>query len=168
MANNTTSCAGPQEVPAPAAGHAGRKQQLAGAVLELLSEKFPACFQIFEQRRRPLKVGIHRDIIAVIDGVTEKELGRALHVYVANQTYKSRLVAGADRIGLDGLPAGIVAPEEAWPPPPRKKTAVTVNSPAQAPSHLSAAAEVPSGPKRLSLAGLRAAAQHRRVGSATS
>jgi sRNA-binding protein len=39
-----------------------------GAVLELLAETFPACFSVYEVRRRPLKVGIHTDILKGLDG----------------------------------------------------------------------------------------------------
>jgi hypothetical protein len=34
------------------------------AAIALLAETFPKCFAVFEQRRRPLKVGIHNDILA--------------------------------------------------------------------------------------------------------
>jgi sRNA-binding protein len=52
------------------------------AVPALLAERWPACFAIYEQRRRPLKVGIHRDILAALDGaVTAKGLGAAFCPY---------------------------------------------------------------------------------------
>jgi sRNA-binding protein len=38
------------------------------AVIALLAETFPRCFSVYEGRRRPLKIGIHRDILAVVDG----------------------------------------------------------------------------------------------------
>src|SRR5262245_34878002 len=38
------------------------------AALSLLAERWPKCFSVFERRRRPLKVGIDRDIKAALDG----------------------------------------------------------------------------------------------------
>ena len=36
----------------------------ARAIIELLAERWPAAFSVFERRRRPLKVGVHVDILA--------------------------------------------------------------------------------------------------------
>ena len=61
------------------------------AVLALLAEKWPACFQIFEPRRRPIKVGIHLDILAALGGdVTSAELKSALRLYAATLAICSR------------------------------------------------------------------------------
>ena len=117
------------------------------AVLELLAETFPACFSIYEQRRRPLKIGIHFDILAALDGaVAPKELSRALAVYAGNNSYRSSLVAGATRIDLNGQPAGVVTPKQVRL---SRKAAPPVDTHAQA-------------PRRLTLAGLREAARRRR------
>jgi hypothetical protein len=65
------------------------------ATLALLCEIFPNCFVRYEARRRPLKIGIHLDLLAVLNGaVTEGELKRALRIYVNNRVYRSRLQAG--------------------------------------------------------------------------
>jgi sRNA-binding protein len=104
-----------------------RNQQSRAAVIfatiELLAETFPACFKIYERRRRPLKVGIHHELLVALDGaIKPEELSVALAVYTKNKNYHAGLVAGAIRIGLDGLPAGTVTPEQAAPPlPPRRK-----------------------------------------------
>jgi ProP effector len=79
----------------------------AAVVLELLAERFPTCFAIHQARRRPLKVGIHHDILAELDGaITPQELGIALRIYTGNVVYMQRLVAGAGRIDLSGQVAG--------------------------------------------------------------
>ena len=121
------------------------------AVIELLAEAFPKCFAIFEQRRKPLKVGIHTDILAALDGViTPEELSRALGIYAANKWYRESLVAGATRIDLNGQAAGVVTPEQALPyrkpTPPVATRAQTAHAPAS---------------RRLGLADLRAAARQR-------
>ena len=123
------------------------------AVIELLAETFPKCFVIFEQRRRPLKIGIHLDVLAALDGaVTAEELSRALGIYAANKWYRESLVAGATRIDLNGQAAGVVTPEQALPyrkpTPPVAPRALTAHAPP---------------PRRLGLADLREAARRRRA-----
>ena len=84
------------------------------ASIELLAEMFPRCFAVHEARRRPLKIGIHLDVMADIGGlVTSAELSTALGCYVGNRVYQKRIRAGAARIGLDGEPAGEVTETEA-------------------------------------------------------
>jgi len=84
------------------------------AAVDLLAELFPKTFSRFEQRRRPLKVGIRTDILATLDGVImPNELAHALSCYCANVHYLDACRPGAARIGLDGEPAGIVTVEEA-------------------------------------------------------
>jgi ProP effector len=124
------------------------------AVLELLAEMWPAAFSIYENRRRPLKVGIREEILAALDGaVTAAELSLALRVYVSNRVYRARLVAGAVRIGLDGQPAGVVTPEQIPPSP---------SPPSPSPPPPSPPAPSPAPSPRLTLADLRAAATRRR------
>jgi sRNA-binding protein len=73
------------------------------AAIELLAERFPTCFVIYENRRKPLKVGIHVDISAVLNGVmTPIELSSALRRYCTAIGYLRSLRIGADRVGLDG------------------------------------------------------------------
>jgi ProQ/FINO family len=64
------------------------------ATIELLAETYPRCFFIFEQRRRPLKVGIHHDILAALDGaITPRELGIALRFYTGKALGESASTA---------------------------------------------------------------------------
>ena len=84
------------------------------AVIALLAERWPCTFSIHEKKRRPLKIGIHLEIISALDGaITRVELSRALGCYVANDVYLSRLRVGAKRLGLDGAAAGEVTQAEA-------------------------------------------------------
>lgn len=86
-----------------------------GAALDLLCETFPKAFAHYQMRRRPLKIGIHLDILAALGGaVTEAELSVALRCYTVNKVYCSRLRAGATRFDLAGEPAGVVSPEHAF------------------------------------------------------
>jgi ProP effector len=84
------------------------------AVLALLVECFPRCFAVYENRRRPLKLGIHNDILTVMDGaITPQELSQALRCYVSNDGYLRACRQGALRIDLNGQPAGEVLAAEA-------------------------------------------------------
>ena len=83
------------------------RAQAARAVIERLAERWPRAFAVFEARRRPLKIGIHDDIIAALGGeVTAAEIGVALRHYTGNIGYLHGLRTGAPRVGLDGNTAG--------------------------------------------------------------
>ena len=75
-----------------------RHRDEAVAMITLLEERFPACFAVLERRRRPLKIGIHQDIIAAV-GVAPAELGRALQRYTRSDGYlrQAQTRRGADR-----------------------------------------------------------------------
>jgi ProP effector len=144
------------------------RDQNVGAVLELLAEKWPACFSIYEQRRRPLKVGIHVDIVAVLDGaVTPTELSRALKAYASNKVYRARLSVGATRIDLAGEPAGVVTAAEAEHAVDKLAELKTTKKAALAAtrSHPPPAEAPPK--KLLSLADLRIAARLRKEAAAS-
>lgn len=81
-------------------------------VMTLLAEKYPKTFFVFEQRRIPLKIGIHRDIIADL-GIDEKLLSTALFAYTINQAYLLKLKEGAIRVDLSGNEAGLVTADQA-------------------------------------------------------
>lgn len=84
-----------------------------GSAIALLAETWPKCFSVYQNRRRPLKVGIRKDISAALNGaLTDSELGIALACYTANAGYQSRLRQGAWRYDLDGNVAGAVTKEE--------------------------------------------------------
>ena len=86
-----------------------RKYEDARALLDLLCEKFPKIFVCYEQRRRPLKVGIHADLVVALEGVaTPAELRLALRTYTANRVYRSKLRDGATRYDLNGMPVCVV------------------------------------------------------------
>jgi hypothetical protein len=85
----------------------------ARATIELLAEAFPNCFSLYEQRRRPLKLGIYNDILERLAGVvTPDELKPALRYYCDNNIYRRRLLAGAWRYDLDGAVSGAVTKDE--------------------------------------------------------
>lgn len=134
------------------------------AVVALLAERWPRCFSVFEQRRRPLKLGIHRDIATVLEGaVTVQELRSALRFYVSNTWYlRAAMVVGAARIDLDGNPSGSVTAEEADAAAARSASRKRNRRPVSTP------VPAPPPPKRIGLADLKREAQARKARKAAA
>jgi ProP effector len=152
--------------------------------IDKLAELFPNCFFRDNHLRRPLKIGIRDEIIARHPDLRPGLIVSALKMYTRCVPYWDTLKAGAVRIDLDGNPAGEVTIEEAQhalvliakaarraaakeiearktaakaaAAKPVEKCAVQQN-PIQG-----SQCQQPAGP-RLSLAGLRAAAQARKA-----
>jgi|GraSoiStandDraft_47_1057283.scaffolds.fasta_scaffold248263_2 RNA chaperone ProQ/FINO-like protein len=126
-------------------------------VIGLLANKFPAAFSCVDRERRPLKIGIHYDILAALgDAVTPDELKHALRVYTANSFYRAQLRPGVTRIDLAGKPAGVVAEQVKPKPPPPKPPPPKPPPPSPKPP------PQPLAARRMSLADLRAAARRRK------
>jgi sRNA-binding protein len=87
----------------------GHKLDLRKATIARLAQLYPACFYAARQQRRPLKIGIRRDLAALDLGIGRRELDSALAWYVNGICYLQSLRGGADRIGLDGATAGVVS-----------------------------------------------------------
>ncbi len=113
-------------------------------LLRALAALLPPGVIILEQGRPrpPLKVGFRQDIID-LGLLTPLEASIAFRYYTAARTYLLASTEGAERIGVDGKPAGTVTAEEAqW-----------------------AAVKLAPQPAatRISLAGLRAVARARKA-----
>ena len=76
--------------------------------LPALAKTYPACFD--GENPRPLKLGIHRDLVAA--GFEKAAVKRALARYCNRPRYRKALRAGAIRIDLQGQPAGVVTAAE--------------------------------------------------------
>ena len=148
------------------------------AVIALLAAKFPKCFAVPDTRRRPLKVGIDADLLAALDGsIRRTELIRALAMYCSSEGYLEHVLTGAWRVDLEGKPAGVVSADDEKHAKAKqagirtRREAVMAAAITQAAARrahgpaLAAKAEPGPGPKRLSLADLRAAARRRREGA---
>jgi ProP effector len=91
-----------------------RRAQLARDLIATLAEWFPAAFFVFEQRRRPLKLGIDHDVaVATAGAITVAEIKGALRYYTGNAGYLRACRAGAARVDLNGNAAGAVTADEA-------------------------------------------------------
>jgi sRNA-binding protein len=85
----------------------------AQALIKLLSEKFPECFALYEQRRRPLALGIHKEIALAMPTLTKVQISTAMRYYVSNEGYCRACREGAARINLLGHEVGVVTAAEA-------------------------------------------------------
>jgi ProP effector len=170
-------------LPEPGLGfHMSRtaKRAAIGAAINLLCDRFPQAFTGRGQPRRPLKVGIHANLVTELGAaVRPRDLKSALRAYTSKPSYLRTLVAGAARVALDGSPAGTVTSEEETvakarlaeltnpaPPPTAERKAPPAAQVAPTTSSISAASSTqrsaPAGPKRLSLADLREAGRRKR------
>jgi ProP effector len=82
-------------------------------IISMLCEKFPHAFFMFERRRRPLALGIHREIALAMPALSAEQISTAMRAYVGNEGYCRACREGADRINLVGHPAGAVTSAEA-------------------------------------------------------
>jgi ProP effector len=133
----------------------------AHAVIALLAERFARTFAVYERRRRPLKLGIHHDIAALLNGaVSDDELSIGLGYYTGNVCYLRACVQDAARIDLDGNAAGTVSAEHA-DQAVKRLAARRPRAKSVAPTSPTAAKS--KGPPRLGLAELRAAGRARKL-----
>jgi len=80
------------------------------ALLDSWYRRYTSTF--FKGHTRPLKVGIHEDLLA-LEPWPDKLVRRALACYVHLPRYLKAVRAGAERVDLEGQPAGVVSEEEA-------------------------------------------------------
>jgi ProP effector len=132
-----------------------RHARIVQDVLAVLVEKYPRCFSLTDDERKPLAIGIGGTIIAQHPELKPTNIGQALSWYTRSRAYLERLVEGAERVVLGGVAAGIVSAVEAADALERLKAA-------RAPRKITPAEPAPAAPRRLGLADLRQAAQQRR------
>src|SRR5207249_2551702 len=89
-----------------------RRRELAAETLAILYARFPLTFAL-EGHRRPLKIGIDRDLSNAATDIAPRAIKEALRLYVGSQRYQRALVVGAERVDLAGAPTGIVSAEVA-------------------------------------------------------
>jgi sRNA-binding protein len=83
------------------------------ALIAAFAAKWPACFSVDEAKRRPLKLKIHFEIFPSFAYDDRDAIRAALRRYVYSDSYLRNLKVEAERIGLDGKPAGEVSDLEA-------------------------------------------------------
>ncbi|HWZ08222.1 MAG TPA: ProQ/FINO family protein, partial [Bradyrhizobium sp.] len=63
--------------------------------------------------KKPLKVGIDKDILAADPELDAEIVKLVLRIYVTHETYRKVMIEGARRVDLDGNPAGFVTKSQA-------------------------------------------------------
>lgn len=107
-----------QNKPRPTGAPKPKWLELAQYGVALLRSYFPAAFKPMSQVR-PLKKGIKEDLVKRLSTletvVTEDKacMVKSLSFYVNTTAYHRTILEGADRLDLDGQPAGQVTAEEA-------------------------------------------------------
>jgi len=138
-------------------GPPARREAIAAAIA-LLAKLYPKCFSVYERKRKPLRVGIHANLLAALDGaLTPAGLHAALRFYVGNPAYLRAMLCGAWRIDLDGQVAGVVTLDEE-----AHAKAALGRIKAKRAARVAAAKNQAPPVKRLSLADLKAAARARK------
>jgi ProP effector len=144
-----------EPIPSISKRRARREAWCAAAIdtLLLFRQRFPLAFaRLSASTRRPLKVGIDRDIAIAMPEIGIVEIKSALRWYCGDLRYHRACTEGADRLDLDGNVAGAVT------------TAQAVSAKATiAKRQAQRARPTPPAPKRLSLASLREAAAMRKL-----
>jgi sRNA-binding protein len=77
----------------------------------ILVERWPRCFKPIGETPLPLKVHIHRDILAAAPDLDTNDISNALTLYVSDPAYHTAIMAAAadsPRFDLDGNAAGTV------------------------------------------------------------
>ncbi|WP_439294083.1 RNA chaperone ProQ [Lonepinella sp. BR2882] len=84
-------------------------------IIAYLAEKFPLCFSV-EGEAKPLKIGLFQDLVdALVDdeNVSKTQLRHALRQYTSNWRYLHGCRLGAERVDLQGNPAGVLEQQHA-------------------------------------------------------
>lgn len=74
----------------------------------LLVKRYPKTFGGRGKAKRPLKLGISYELAEACPDISLEDIRLALWDYCTGMSYLRSMVAGASRIGLDGLPHGEV------------------------------------------------------------
>ena len=83
------------------------------AVRAVMHARFPAVFPPRGEPPVPVKVGLHRDLLALQDlTVVPWKLHEFLTCWCGRDDYLRVLRDGAERVGLDGAPCGQVTAED--------------------------------------------------------
>jgi sRNA-binding protein len=149
----------PNELTQPPPATTKNREQATRDLIGVLANFCPQTFQVYERRRRPLKLGNRHDIeVAAAGAITAHEIEIALRSYCRNTGYLSACREGVARIGLDGKPAGHVTADEAGLAAHLLAYKLSKRLAASIPARTAQ-----SAPPRLSFDDLRAAAAERRL-----
>jgi ProP effector len=110
--------------------------------------------------RRPLKIGIHRDLATAMPDLSGTEIAPALRYYVSHISYQQACIEGAARADLDGNDAGTITAAEAEN---AKRAIAGIKAKLEQRRAPRTKTTPPTSSKRVTLTDLRAAAMARKV-----
>jgi sRNA-binding protein len=90
-----------------------RPETKAEATRRSLAERFPNCFIPKKAEKKPLAIGVIRQVFAAAPDLSRRSIRLAMHDYTNGLKYWRNLSEGATRINLDGSPAGVVSGDHA-------------------------------------------------------
>ncbi|MFF7709077.1 ProQ/FINO family protein [Pseudomonas sp. NPDC007930] len=103
----------PKRAPTPPAKP--RAQDPAVEAIWPLQKHFPLAFPVSPAPKVPLKEGILKDAAAHLErlGITQEQLKLGIATWCRGARYWACMVEGAQRLDLDGQPAGVVTASQA-------------------------------------------------------
>lgn len=87
------------------------KTIIASALRDVMCERFPSCFSLTSPK--PLKIGITNDLVERCPDISYYHIKLFIKYYTCNFGYCRVSIDGAERVDLDGTPAGIVTAAQA-------------------------------------------------------
>lgn len=84
---------------------------LAATTRQVLHDRFPKCFAGKGKDKRPLAIGIHKQVFEAAPDLSHRSIRLAIRDYVTGYKYIRNMRTGATRVNLDGSPAGVVSAE---------------------------------------------------------
>jgi ProP effector len=141
----------------------GREARIAAGreLIARLAETWPQTFFVYQKRRRPLALKIHIEVLSALGDITPRQLSAAFRVYCGNYEYLRACREGAGRVDLDGNVVGVVSAEEAQLCASRVAAYRAARAQSVQKPHTAEPKVAAAGPKRISLADLKAAAAAR-------
>ena len=88
-------------------------RRLANQTRPILAERFPLAFAAKGSPKRPLKLGIDKDVIAACPDLTGKQINAAIADYCYGPRYWIAQIEGRPRVDLAGNLDGVVTAEQA-------------------------------------------------------
>jgi hypothetical protein len=82
------------------------RQQQTQTILARLAELYPKCFNL--QAKKPLKLGIHKELRQLHPEISRRGLTRALRAYIRSQDYYAVILKEKKRYDLKGKASGTV------------------------------------------------------------
>lgn len=88
--------------------------KLAHETRDELARRFPLAITPDGSKcKKPLKLGIHLELIEACPDIDPRTIRLMLSLYTDGRRYSEALLEGAERVGLDGVAAGIVTAAQA-------------------------------------------------------